>query len=161
MTQGVVPAQSRNVFKTAVIRSSHANGDRVGAIPEQLRGFVDELGSQSVSETVQRFFNRSYRLVRAQDVDPRFGMGVAAIFAAIASEYIVTASFPDTNVITLADKLHLVTFGFVFGTLAQSTWSLKLSEQGREAASRKLDGLSRWAFPLAYVVVNALLIVFR
>ncbi len=99
--------------------------------------------------------------IRPLDVDPRFGMGVAAIFAAIASEYIVTASFPETNVITLADKLHLVTFGFVFCTLAQSTWSLKLAEQGREAASRKLDELSRWAFPLAYVVVNALLIVFR
>ena len=99
--------------------------------------------------------------IRPQDVDPRFGMGVAAIFAAIASLYIVTASFPDTNVITLADKLHLVTFAFVFGTLAQSTWSLHLAERGREGASMKLDGVCRWAFPLAYVVVNALLIVFR
>ena len=99
--------------------------------------------------------------IRPQNVDPRFGMGVAAIFAAIASEYIVTASFPDTNVLTLADKLHLVTFAFVFSTLAQSTWSLHLAENGREATSRYLDRLSRWVFPLAYVVVNALLIVFR
>jgi hypothetical protein len=41
-------------------------------------------------------------------IDPRFGVGVGAIFAAIASEYIVTQSLPDTNTVTLADKLHVL-----------------------------------------------------
>jgi hypothetical protein len=99
--------------------------------------------------------------IRPQDVDPRFGVGVAAIFAAVASWYVITASLPDTNVITLADKLIFVTFVFVFGTVMQSTWSLHLVENDREAVSRTADRLARWAFPLAYVAVNALIILFR
>lgn len=79
--------------------------------------------------------------IRPTDVDPRFGLGVGAIFAAIASEYIVSSSLPDTNIITLADWLHLVAFGFIFISIAQSTWSLWLMQNGAEARSKKMDKL--------------------
>ncbi len=96
--------------------------------------------------------------IRPTDVDPRFGLGVGAIFAAIASEYIVTSSLPDTNIITLADWLHLVAFGFIFVSIAQSTWSLWLMQNGREERSKRLDKLFVVLLPTAYAVTNVLLI---
>ncbi|MBI3181915.1 MAG: hypothetical protein HYZ28_07200 [Myxococcales bacterium] len=99
--------------------------------------------------------------IKPSDVDPRFGLGVGAIFAAIASEYIVTSSLPDTNIITLADKLHIVAFAFIFASIGQSTWSLYLFENEQETRSKWHDRLSRLVFPLTYVVANALVIALR
>ena len=96
--------------------------------------------------------------IRPTDVDPRFGLGVGAIFAAIASEYIVSSSLPDTNIITLADWLHLVAFGFIFISIAQSTWSLWLMQNGAEARSKKMDKLFVVLLPSAYAITNIVLI---
>ncbi len=99
--------------------------------------------------------------IRPTDVDPRFGLGVGAIFAAIASEYIVTSSLPDTNIITLADWLHLVAFGFIFVSIAQSTWSLWLMQNGHEERSKKMDKLFVMLLPAAYAITNVMLIAMR
>lgn len=90
--------------------------------------------------------------------DPRFGLGVGAIFAAVASEYIVIGSLPDSNVLTLADKLHMVAFGFIFLSLAESTYSLKLFNTGREALSRTLDHWSLGVMASAYVIITIVLV---
>lgn len=78
-------------------------------------------------------------LIRPTDLDPRFGLGVGAMFAAVASEYILVSSLPETNGLTMADKLHVLTFVYIFLTLAESALSLKLMTEGKQAASRTLD----------------------
>jgi len=94
-------------------------------------------------------------------IDPRFGVGVGAIFAAIASEYIVTQSLPDTNTVSLADKLHVVAFAFIFASIVESTCSLYLVENSHEVQSSRMDRLSRWIFPSIFAVLNGLIILFR
>lgn len=94
-------------------------------------------------------------------IDPRFGVGVGAIFAAIASEYIVTQSLPDTNIVTLADKLHVLAFAFIFASIVESTLSLYLVENGRQLQSMRLDRVARWAFPISFALLNALTIALR
>jgi len=94
-------------------------------------------------------------------IDPRFGVGVGAIFAAIASEYIVTQSLPDTNIVTLADKLHVLAFAFIFASIVESTFSLYLVENGHQFQSKRLDRVARWAFPLSFALLNALTILLR
>lgn len=94
-------------------------------------------------------------------IDPRFGVGVGAIFAAIASEYIVTQSLPDTNIVTLADKLHVLAFAFIFTSIVESTWSLYLVENGRQPQSERLDRLARWALPISFGLLNTLTILMR
>jgi hypothetical protein len=84
--------------------------------------------------------------IRPIDLDPRFGLGVGAIFASVASEYVVTSSLPDTSVLTLADVLHILAFVFIFLTLAESTLSLKLYNGGDEAGKEKSRRLDRWSF---------------
>jgi hypothetical protein len=99
--------------------------------------------------------------IKPIDVDPRFGLAVGALFTAIASEYIVVSSLPDTNSITLADKLHIVAFFSIFVAVAQSTVSLWLAENDKVALSKKLDRVFGFAVPLAYIAFNVLFTVTR
>jgi hypothetical protein len=106
--------------------------------------------------------------IRPVDLDPRFGLGVGAIFASVGSEYIVTSSLPDTSVLTLADMLHILAFVFIFLTLAESTLSLRLYNgasyhhaerdgygQAARQRSRRLDRWSFFVLLMAYVVLSA------
>ena len=97
--------------------------------------------------------------IRPIDVDPRFGLGVGALFAAIASEYVVASALPDSNVITLADQLHLIAFFFIFVTVAQSTYSLWLYETEKLAASKRLDRVFQILCPVAYLIANVVAVV--
>ena len=94
--------------------------------------------------------------IKPTDLDPRFGLGVGAIFAAVASEYVITSALPDTNVLTLADKLHILAFAFIFLSIAQSILSLRMFTTGREKASQTLDRLS---FPVFFILYSALSLI--
>ncbi len=98
--------------------------------------------------------------IKPTDVDPRFGLGVGSLFAAIASLYVVSSSLPDSNVITLADSMHLIAFGFIFITVAQSTVSLYFMQHEREELSKKLDRIFRIAAPLGYIVMSFIAVKF-
>jgi hypothetical protein len=97
--------------------------------------------------------------IRPIDVDPRFGLGVGALFAAIASEYVVASALPDSNVITLADQLHLIAFFFIFVTIAQSTVALWLYEAEKIAASKRLDRIAQLICPAAYLICNVVAVM--
>ena len=102
--------------------------------------------------------------IKPTEVDPRFGLGVGAIFAAVASEYVITSVLPDTGVISLADKLHIVAFAFIFLSLVQSTWSLKLysSEVDDQVAkSKRIDRICGIVFPAAYLFISGLCVLLR
>lgn len=96
--------------------------------------------------------------IKVTDVDPRFGLGVGALFAAVASQYVVSANLPETSLVTLADKIHGVAFAFIFVVILQSTISLWLFENEREAASKKLDKIFGVICPILYVAINLVLL---
>src|SRR5687768_16492336 len=79
--------------------------------------------------------------IQPTDVDPRFGLGAAALFAAVASEFVVASSLPETNILTLADQLHMASLGFIFLSLIESAVSLPLC-RANAVASRRLDRIS-------------------
>lgn len=99
--------------------------------------------------------------IKPTDLDPRFGLGIGAIFAAVASEYVITSSLPDSNILTLADKLHILAFAFIFISLAESTISLKIFSGGREELSKRIDILSFYVCMVVYAALNAIFIIFR
>lgn len=92
--------------------------------------------------------------IKPTDLDPRFGLGIGAIFAAVASEYVITSSLPDTNLITMADKLHILAIVFIFLSLLESTISLIFFGKGMEKISRRLDVLSLVVFLIVYIALN-------
>jgi hypothetical protein len=94
--------------------------------------------------------------IKPTDLDPRFGLGIGAVFAAMASAYIVSSALPETNTTTLADHVNMLAIGYIFLSLVGSTVSLRMFAAGREVGSRRLDMASFWVLLVSYTVLNAM-----
>src|SRR4029077_10837399 len=93
--------------------------------------------------------------IKPTDVDPRFGLGVGAFFAAVANCYITAQMLPDSGVMSLADMVNGFGMGTIFLSLVQSTLSLYLYDiRGEEALSKRLDKVSAVIFLVGYTIVN-------
>lgn len=88
--------------------------------------------------------------IKPTNLDPRFGLGIGAIFAAIASQYLIASQLPETGQLTLVDQLHIAGNLTILASLLISVASLTLFERGREAASRRVDRFALLALTLAY-----------
>jgi len=89
-------------------------------------------------------------LVRPSDLDARFGMGVGALFAVVASSVVVSDATPDSGVMTLADQFHLVALGFIFTTLLLSSYGLHLEMIEKEKKAAQIDHWSISILPLLF-----------
>ena len=92
-------------------------------------------------------------LIRPEDLDPRFGVGIAAVFGTVSSHIVVAQGLPATAYYSLADKLHLVGLFFVFLTLFVSCVSLRLTRVGRTGPSRTVDRWLGVIFPLTFALL--------
>ena len=81
------------------------------------------------------------------------------MFAAVASEYLVAASLPESNEVTLADKLHILSFAFIFVTLVESILVYKFATEGRETVAARVDRYCFGVFGLGYIGLAALIVV--
>lgn len=96
--------------------------------------------------------------IKPTDVDPRFGLGVGALFAVIANAYVTSSLVPDIGTMTLADMVNIVGIVAIFLALLQSTISLYLYDiKGKEALSRLFDRVSFVVLLGGYVVINVAL----
>jgi hypothetical protein len=97
--------------------------------------------------------------IKPTDIDPRFGLGSAALFATVANEYVIAGYLPKSDVISTADALHIVSMIVILFTLIESTISLSiytrktpegLDSEANQILSRRLDrlffGLLTFAF---------------
>lgn len=98
--------------------------------------------------------------VPAQHIDARLGLSVGAMFAAVASEYLVAAGLPESNGVTMAEKLHILSFAFIFIALAESILVYKFATQGRETSASQVDRLCFRAFTLGYVALAVMIAAF-
>ncbi len=87
------------------------------------------------------------------DLDPRFGLSVGAIFAAIASQYVITSTLPQNAGLTLVDILHDISFIYIFLCILVSTISLHFIKTGKEVQSQKLDRISFFTFAISYIIL--------
>jgi hypothetical protein len=93
--------------------------------------------------------------IRPTEVDPRFGLGVGALFAAVANAYVISSLVPDTAKLALADVVNGVGIGVILLTVLQSTISLYLySVRGEESLSRAFDRLSFAIILPCYAILN-------
>lgn len=77
--------------------------------------------------------------------EARFGLGAGAIFAAVASQYISSSNLPNTNILTMADLLHILAFVFIFLSLAESTAAMHLFYSGSERKIRLARRIDWWS----------------
>lgn len=97
-------------------------------------------------------------LIPPIQIDARLSLAVGAIFAAVASEYLVASGLPETNELTLADRLHIVSFLLIFVTLSESIVAYKLALGGKEKLARRIDLFCFCGFLLAYFGMSFLII---
>jgi hypothetical protein len=100
-------------------------------------------------------------IIRPTDLDPRFGLSAGALFAAVASEMVIAANLPDTNLITLADRLHIVAIFFIFASIAESVVSLHFANNDKVALARKIDKFCLFGFLAVYLIISAACVIIR
>lgn len=88
-------------------------------------------------------------------VDPRFGLGVGAVFAAVANNISVQEALPPPVQITLLQMVYAVSLITISLTLVQSAISLYILDSlGNERLYRFFDKASFAAFLIGYTAVN-------
>lgn len=91
-------------------------------------------------------------------VDPRFGLGVGAFFAAVGNIIYIGSLLPRAEGFTLTDMVNAIGLATIFLTLVQSAISLYIFDtMGRERLSRLFDKVSFAAFLIGYAVINLVL----
>jgi hypothetical protein len=99
--------------------------------------------------------------IKPINVDPRFGLGVGAIFAAMANQYIVSSVLPDSATVTSADIVGMATIVVIFVGVAESVTSLWLYEKEQVARSKWLDRCTIIVVLSMYVALNVYAFAFR
>jgi len=90
--------------------------------------------------------------IKPTHVDPRFGLGVGALFASVANSYVVGTHVPDGSEFSLADAINLLGIGTILVSLTQSTISLWIYETlGNQRLSRRFDRVSFWTILAAFL----------
>lgn len=92
-------------------------------------------------------------LARADQVEVRFGLGSAALFAAIATQFVIATNMPDTSILTVPDLVCIATITSVFITLLNSALGLMLCNKGRERIARKIDIVLFLTVPATYFIL--------
>lgn len=91
--------------------------------------------------------------IRPTDLDPRFGLPVGAMFASIASQYVIASVLPDSADFTLADQLHVLAVIVIFLTLLESVASLFLTYADCQPLARRMDAATILVFTIGTVFV--------
>jgi hypothetical protein len=96
---------------------------------------------------------------KPSEVEPRFGLPVGALFAAVGNKYIIDSILPQASSFTLVDTLHSLTFLSIFATLLISTYVLTLHDKGREEEAKRINKTWAAIVGFGYVIGNAIAIV--
>jgi hypothetical protein len=98
--------------------------------------------------------------IKPTDTDPRFGLGVGALFAAVANSYINSSMLPNTGVMSLADIISIIGTITILLTLIESTISLHLFDRkDKKMLSHRFDRLSFYVLLSGYIIFNVSLLM--
>lgn len=91
------------------------------------------------------------------EMEPRFGLPVGGLFAAVGNKYIIDSLLPESSEFTLVDTLHALTFIGIFGTLLVSAIALKQFDMGKKELA---EATNRRGFAVIVAIYAVLNIVF-
>lgn len=94
-----------------------------------------------------------------EELEPRFGLPVGGLFAAVGNKYIIDSILPESASFTLVDSLHAITFFTIFAILVASAICLKLHDGGDGEKAKKFNHWSARAIAVAYALINIALVV--
>src|SRR6478736_6984506 len=91
------------------------------------------------------------------EVEPRFGLPVGGLFAAVGNKYIIDSVLPESTSFTLVDSLHAITFFTIFAIIVVSATCLKMIDRGKEDLSIRINRIGAWVIGVAYFLANVIL----
>lgn len=92
-------------------------------------------------------------------MEPRFGLPVGGLFAAVGNKYIIDSLLPESSSFTLVDTLHALTFIGIFATLLVSAIALKQYDYGKKELAERTNIIGAKIVVTLYVTFNVIFIV--
>jgi hypothetical protein len=92
------------------------------------------------------------------ELEPRFGLPVGGLFAAVGNKYIIDSLLPESSDFTLVDTLHALTFIAIFGTLLVSAIALKQYDSGRKELAEETNRKGAKIVFSIYIIANLIFI---
>jgi len=92
------------------------------------------------------------------EVEPRFGLPVGGLFAAVGNKYIIDSILPESASFTLVDTLHSITFFTIFAILVVSAICLKLHDMEKVEESVRVNRIGSKMVASIYVLANVILV---
>jgi len=93
------------------------------------------------------------------EMEPRFGLPVGGLFAAVGNKYIIDSHLPESSNFTLVDTLHALTYLAIFGTLLVSAIALKYHDIGKTETSLKINSNGSKIVIGIYILANLFFVV--
>ena len=84
---------------------------------------------------------------------PQISIAVTSMLTLIAYRFMVGGMLPKISYLTKMDLFTSVSTVLVFLTLVETTFTVMLAKRGRLERAQTVDRISRWVFPLAFVLV--------
>ena len=97
--------------------------------------------------------------VRSDHLDARLALIVSGIFMAAITANMIASTLPETDSFDMAEKLYFGTMGFIFATCLSSLYTFKIFMQGQEDRANQFSRRLGAALPVAYVVVNLMIVM--
>ncbi|MEO8472855.1 MAG: hypothetical protein ABI477_11690, partial [Chryseolinea sp.] len=88
------------------------------------------------------------------ELEPRFGLPVGGLFAAVGNKYIIDSLLPESSSFTLVDTLHALTFFAILLTLIVSAISLKLHDRKQDEKCLMVNRIGSRLVVAFYLVMN-------
>jgi hypothetical protein len=92
------------------------------------------------------------------ELEPRFGLPVGGLFAAVGNKYIIDSLLPESSSFTLVDILHTLTFLSIFATLLVSAFVLKLHDNKKTEEALQVNKVCSRFVVFGYLIANAVAI---
>jgi hypothetical protein len=93
------------------------------------------------------------------EVEPRFGLPVGGLFAAVGNKYIIDSVLPESSQFSLVDILHNLTFFAIFAVLLISAIELKIDNHNLVERELKLNMNGSIVVITSYVIGNVYFIM--
>jgi hypothetical protein len=97
--------------------------------------------------------------LKPHELEPRFGLPVGGLFAAVGNKYIIDSLLPESNTFTLVDSLHSITFLTIFFILLVSAIALNVFNRGNERLSGRINYYCALGVLFTFVILNFFLVI--
>ncbi|MEP6738584.1 MAG: hypothetical protein ABJA70_23865 [Chryseolinea sp.] len=96
--------------------------------------------------------------LQPSELEPRFGLPVGGLFAAVGNKYIIDSLLPESSSFTLVDTLHALTFFAILLTLIVSAVSLKLHDRKQDEKSLMVNRIGSRLVIAFYLAMNLIFV---